>query len=90
MKTQILAAALVSTSAFASLTLRYENKDSKAHEASAVCSGSKQDPVKFSSSTTSSVSIQGSAPCKVTLGGETITFDGDANITIKDGKISKK
>lgn len=90
MKRLMMAAVLVSSSAFASMTLRYENKDSKAYAAEAVCSGSKQDPVKFSASTTSSVSIQGSAPCKVSLGGETITFDGDANITIKDGKISKK
>ena len=90
MKRLMLAAVLVSSSAFASMTLRYENKDSKAYAAEAVCSGSKQDPVKFSASTTSSVSIQGSAPCKVSLGGETITFDGDANITIKDGKLSKK
>lgn len=90
MKRLMLVAVLVSSSAFASMTLRYENKDSKAYAAEAVCSGSKQDPVKFSASTTSSVSIQGSAPCKVSLGGETITFDGDANITIKDGKISKK
>ncbi|MCP3063649.1 hypothetical protein LXT21_33235 [Myxococcus sp. K38C18041901] len=91
MKTAIAALTLlVSTSAAASLTLRYENKDSKAYAADAVCSGSKQDPVKFSASTTSSVSIQGSSPCKVTLKGTTITFDGDANIIIKDGKISRK
>ena len=90
MKNLILAAVLVSSSAFASMTIRYENKDSKAYEASAVCSGSSQDPVKFSSSTTSSVSIQGSTPCKVTLNGTTITFDGDANVIIKDGKMSKK
>ncbi|MBL8956769.1 MAG: hypothetical protein JNK82_38705 [Myxococcaceae bacterium] len=86
----LAAAVLASSSAFASMTLRYENKDSKAYAAEAICSGSKQDPVKFSASTTSSVSIQGSSPCKVTLGGETVTFTGDANITIKDGKISKK
>jgi hypothetical protein len=85
-----LAVALVSVPAFASMTLRYENKDSKAYAAEAICSGSKQDPVKFSSSTTSSVSIQGSSPCKVTLNGQTTTFTGDANITIKDGKISLK
>ncbi len=90
MKRFVFLAVLASTSAFASMTLRYENKDSKAYAAEAICSGSKQDPVKFSASTTSSVSIQGSTPCKVTLGGQTITFDGDANIVIKDGKIAKK
>ncbi|WNZ60905.1 hypothetical protein QEG98_34045 [Myxococcus sp. MxC21-1] len=91
MKTAIAALTLLaSTSASASLTLRYENKDSKAYAAEAVCSGSKQDPVEFSASTTSSVSIQGSSPCKVTLKGNTITFDGDANIIIKDGKSSRK
>ena len=80
---------LISQTAFASMTLRYENKDSKAYAAEAVCSGSKQDPVKFSASTTSSVSIQGSSPCKLTLGGTTYEFTGDAKIVIKDGKISK-
>ena len=90
MKRLTLAALVLSSTAFASMTLRYENQDSASYAAEAICSGSKQDPVKFSASTTSSVSIQGSAPCKVTLNGNTITFDGDANITIKDGKISKK
>lgn len=85
-----LAVLVVSSSAFASMTLRYENKDSKAYSAEAVCSGSKQDPVKFSASTTSSVSIQGSSPCKVTFNGETITFTGDAHVTIKDGKLTKQ
>ena len=85
-----LAVLVVSSSAFASMTLRYENKDSKAYSAEAVCSGSKQDPVQFSASTTSSVSIQGSSPCKVTLNGETITFTGDAHVTIKDGKLTKQ
>ena len=85
-----VACSLVATTAFASMTIRYENKDSKTYNASAVCSGSKQDPVEFKSSTTSSVSIQGSTPCKVTLGGETIEFTGDANVDIKDGKIHKK
>jgi hypothetical protein len=85
-----LAALVLSSSAFASMTLRYENKDSSSYAAAAVCSGSKQDPVKFDASTTGSVSIQGSSPCKVTLNGNTLTFTGDTNITIKDGKISKK
>jgi len=89
MKWLVAAVLLVPATAFASMTLRYENKDSKSYAAEAVCSGSKQDPVKFSASTTSSVSIQGSAPCKVTLGGQTTEFNGDAHVTIKDGKISK-
>jgi hypothetical protein len=78
---------LVATSAFASMTIRYENKDSKSYAAEAVCSGSKQGPVEFKASTTSSVSIQGSTPCKVTLGGETKEFNGDVKIIIKDGKM---
>ena len=84
------ACTLIASSAIASMTIRYENKDSKTYHASAICSGSKQDPVEFRSSTTSSVSIQGSTPCKVTLGGETVEFTGDTNVDIKDGKIHKK
>ena len=72
------------------MTLAYENNDSHAYAAEAVCSGSKQDPVKFSASTTSSVSIQGSSPCKLTLNGATYEFTGDAKTLIKDGKISGK
>src|SRR5262245_43015001 len=78
---------LASTTAFASVTLRYENSDSKDYAAEAVCSGSKQDPVKFSHSTTSSVSIQGSTPCKLTLNGTTLEITKDARVKIKDGKI---
>jgi hypothetical protein len=83
-----LASLFVASSAFASMTIRYYNSDSKAYEAEAICSGSKQDPVKFSASTTSSVSIQGSTPCKVTLNGVTHEFTGDVKIKIKDGKIT--
>jgi hypothetical protein len=72
------------------MTLRYENRDSQTYKADAVCSGSKMDPVEFKGSTTSAVSIQGSTPCKVTLNGVTVEFTGDANILIKDGKISLK
>lgn len=79
---------LLCADAFASMTIRYYNSDSKTYEADAVCSGSKQDPVKFSGSTTASVTIQGSTPCKVTLNGHTQTFNGDVKIKIKDGKIS--
>jgi hypothetical protein len=81
------ASLLVATSAFASMTIRYENGDSTTYHAEAVCSGSKQDPVEFRASTTSSVTIQGSTPCKVTLGGETKEFNGDVKIIIKDGKM---
>jgi hypothetical protein len=34
------------------------------------------------------VSLQGSTPCKVTLGGQTHEFKGDVKIVIKDGKVS--
>jgi hypothetical protein len=72
------------------LTLAYENNDSKDYAVPAVCSGSTQDPVKFSKNTTSSVSIQGSGTCKLTLNGTTYEFSKDARILIKDGKITLK
>jgi hypothetical protein len=81
------ATTLVATAAFASMTIRYENKDSQTYKAEAICSGSKQDPVEFKASTTSSVTIQGSTPCKVTLGGQTHEFKSDVKVIIKDGKI---
>lgn len=83
-----LATLMFAAQATAAVTVRYYNKDSKAHVASAVCSGSKKT-VEFGSSRTASVTIQGSGPCKVTLG-NTVELKGGENIEIKDGKITVK
>lgn len=83
-----LAALLLAGQALAAVTVRYYNKDSKEHVAEAICSGSKKE-VKFGSSRTASVTIQGSGPCKVTLG-NTVELKGGENIEIKDGKITVK
>ena len=78
----------VSASAFAAVTVRYYNKDSKTHTFSAKCSGSSKK-VTFKGSTTSSVTIQGSGPCVVSAG-NTVTLKGGEKIEIKDGKITIK
>ncbi len=83
-----LATLMLAGQAMAYVTVRYYNKDSKAHVAEAVCSGSKKE-VKFGSSRTASVTIQGSGPCTVTLG-NTVELKGGENIEIKDGKITIK
>ena len=91
-KTSLLIAAavlLVSQIASAAVTVRYYNRDSKRHEFEATCSGSKYKAV-FDGSTTSSVTIQGSAPCIVHTPGGNVTLKGGENIEIHDGKISVK
>ncbi len=75
--------------AFAGVTVRYYNKDSRDYTASAVCSGSSKT-VSFGSSRTASATIQGSGPCTVTLGGSTVTLRGGETIEISGGKISVK
>ena len=80
---------LASSFAFAAVTVRYYNKDSKNYEWPAKCSGSKYT-VKFTSSTTGSTTIQGSAPCVVKAPGGEVTLEGGEKIEIKDGKITVK
>ncbi|MDB4955756.1 MAG: hypothetical protein JWO36_3325 [Myxococcales bacterium] len=75
------------SSAYASMTLRYYNEDSKDYTWKATCSGSEYS-VTFDHSKTSSVSIQGSTPCILHTGNGDVTFRGDAKIHIKDGKVS--
>jgi hypothetical protein len=76
--------------AFAAVTVRYYNKDSKQYVWNAVCSGTNLT-VTFDSSRTSSTTIQGSGPCTVkTDSGDTVTLNDGANIEIKDGKITVK
>jgi hypothetical protein len=85
----LVAMTAYSLSALAYVTVRYHNKDSKSYVANAVCHGSKYK-VKFGSSRTASVTIQGSSPCKVTLGSSTLTLSGGERLEIKNGKMIKK
>lgn len=80
---------LVAAVAFAAVTVKYHNGDSKKYEWDAVCAGAKAKVV-FEGNTTSTTTIQGSSPCTVkTLGGDVSLANGDS-IEIKDGKITKK
>lgn len=74
--------------AYASMTIRYYNEDSTSYSVDTVCSGSHLSPTVFDASKTSSVSLQGSTPCKLTLNGTSYEFKGDQKIRIKNGKIS--
>ena len=76
-----------SATAFAGVTVRYYNKDSQNYEWEAVCSGSKKT-VKFGSSRTASVTIQGSGPCKVKTPNGEVELSGGENITIKNATIT--
>lgn len=84
-----LGLSLFSATAFAAVTVRYYNRDSHAYTFPAVCSGSKYQ-VSFSASTTSSTTIQGSAPCEVQTQAGKVILRGGENIEIKDGKIIVK
>jgi hypothetical protein len=81
----VLGISLFSLAADAAVTVRYYNRDSKKYTFEATCSGSHYT-VTFDGSTTSSTTIQGSAPCKV----EGVTLKGGENIEIKDGRIIVK
>lgn len=83
--TVVLLLSFISASAFAAVTVRYYNKDSKSYTFNAKCSGSSYK-VKFKGSTTSSTTIQGSGPC-VVKAGNTVTLKGGEKIEIKNGKI---
>jgi hypothetical protein len=83
----IVGISLLSFSVLAGVTVRVENKDSKEYTAKAVCHGTKYD-VKIGKGTTS-VTIQGSAPCEVSLGGSKLTLSGGERVIIKNGKMSK-
>ena len=72
--------------AFASVYVKYYNKDSTKHVFDATCSGSKYK-VEFNASTTGAATIQGSSPCVVKHAGGEITLKGDEKIEIKDGVI---
>lgn len=85
----VLAVALTSSLAWAAVTVRYHNGDSKDYQWEAVCHGSHYK-VKFSHSTTSSATIQGSSPCTVKTPAGDVVLKGGENIEIKNGKITIK
>ena len=82
-----VAIASFATVAYASATLRYYNEDSKDYTWKATCSGSEYE-VTFDHSKTSSVTIQGSAPCTLHTSSGDVKITGDAKIHIKDGKVT--
>lgn len=88
-KSIVLTAALLFTAftAFSAVTIRYYNKDSRTYTFTVNIDGSKKE-VTFSSSTTSSVTIQGGArSCTIQTGCGAVTINDGANIEIKDGCI---
>lgn len=84
-----LAIAFVGFDAAAAVTVRYYNKDSRAHSFAAKCRGSAYS-LAVNGSTTGSSTIQGGSPCAVAHAGGTVELKGGENIEIKDGKISVK
>ncbi len=80
----------ISSALEAAVTIRYYNKDSKEHTMKVKISGSSKE-VKFGSSRTASVTVQGGATeCIIyTSCGEVKVKDG-AKIEIKDGCITVK
>lgn len=82
-----LVACMVST-AFSAVTIRYYNKDSKAHTMAVKMDGS-QKTVTFDASKTASVTIQGGGTsCIIETSCGRVEVKDGANITIKDGCIS--
>lgn len=74
----------------AAVTLRYYNKDSKTYTFKVKMSGSTKE-VKFNSSTTSSVTIQGNATeCIIICECGEVKVKGGDKIEIKDGCITVK
>lgn len=94
MKTKLAAVTLVasllaSSAAWAAVTVRYYNRDSRDHSWSVVCSGVKTS-VTFGKSQTASVTIQGSGPCSVKTDTGTVVLKGGEDLEIKDGRIQVK
>jgi hypothetical protein len=76
------------SSAFSAVTIRYYNKDSKAHTMAVKMDGS-QKTVTFDASKTASVTIQGGGTsCVIETSCGRVEVKDGANITIKDGCIS--
>ena len=80
---------MITSAAYAAVTVRYYNKDSRSYTWTAVCSGSKYK-VPFDSTRTSSTPNQDSGPCIVHTGKGKVKLRGGEKIEIKNGKITIK
>ena len=85
----LVASLLASSAAWAAVTVRYYNRDTRDYTWSAVCSGVKTS-VTFGRSQTASVTIQGSGPCTVQTGAGSVVLKGGEDLDIKDGRIQVK
>ncbi|QQR43463.1 hypothetical protein JKA73_31240 [Myxococcus xanthus] len=85
----LVASLLASSAAWAAVTVRYYNRDSRDHSWSVVCSGVKTS-VTFGKSQTASVTIQGSGPCSVKTDAGTVVLKGGEDLEIKNGRIQVK
>ena len=77
---------LSGSTAFASETIRYYNRDSQSYTWTVVASGTKRT-VQFDKSCTASVTLQGSGPYKIETPSGSVTLKGGEKIEIKDAKI---
>ncbi len=75
--------------ALAAVTVQYSNTDSTTYEWEAICGGTHLK-VKFNSHTTSTTTIQGSAPCVIKTPSGDVTVKGGEKLDIKNGKITVK
>ncbi|WP_338863867.1 hypothetical protein [Myxococcus stipitatus] len=82
----LMAGLLVSSTAWAAITVRYYNRDSREYTWPVVCSGVKTT-VTFGKSQTASVTIQGSGPCTVQTDEGNVILKGGENLDIKKGRI---
>jgi hypothetical protein len=79
-------ASLASQTSWAAVTVDYQNRDSKEHVFSAVCSGVRSS-ITFRSGTTSAATLQGSAPCTVKTEHGDVVLNGGEDVEIRDGEI---
>ncbi|AVP97443.1 hypothetical protein C7S18_09645 [Ahniella affigens] len=70
----------------AAVNVDYRNFDSDAHEFTALCSGSRAT-ITFDRNTTSSATLQGSAPCVIKQAADEIILKGGEELEIKNGVI---
>ena len=83
----IVGISLMSFSALAGVTIRVENMDPKEYVAKATCHGNEY-AVKIGKGTTS-VTIQGSAPCTLSIRSSKVTLSGGEQVKIENGEMWK-
>ena len=89
----VAALSVAASSAFAAVTFQITSLD-KEYTIEVTCGGSKMTK-KLPANTTTSITIQGSAPCKIQYGGEIKSGDltelkGGEKFTIKKGELKKQ